>query len=62
MATFVIVHGALSGAHAWRWVRLLSCTPTTPTHVTAPQELTVALTDLVQTARAPAPPAAAGSA
>ena len=23
MATFVIVHGAWSGAHAWRWVRPL---------------------------------------
>ena len=23
MATFVIVHGAWSGAHAWRWIRAL---------------------------------------
>src|SRR5688500_4271144 len=23
MATFVIVHGAWSGAHAWRWIRPL---------------------------------------
>jgi pimeloyl-ACP methyl ester carboxylesterase len=23
MATFVIVHGAWSGGHAWRWVRPL---------------------------------------
>ena len=27
MARFVIVHGAWSGAHAWRWVRLKEETP-----------------------------------